>query len=668
MITSSTVKTPPRFRRLMRFNFAWFAAVLLVLGKSTGAQSPAAASPAPRLRLPRIFADGMVLQRDQSIPLWGWTRPGELVFARLGASSAHARADARGAWRLELPARKAGGPYQLLVRAGSDSVVLSNVLIGDVWVASGQSNMEFQVAGAANGAEAIAAANDSSIREFKVPNSWSDAPQEDLAGGSWRLADPDHVGSFSAVAYFFVRHLRPSIGVPIGVINTTWGGSNIETWMSRDAQHITDTAWAAIQQSETTHENAVRDSLRATLGGTLPQVDSGLVDGAARWADPALDDRSWAGIRVPGYWEDDGYPALDGVAWYRTEFTLDSAEVARRLTLSIAAIDDDDITWLNGVEIGRTNGYNVERRYRVPEAALHVGRNVLAVRVTDGGGGGGINGATSLVFDDGARRSLEGRWRFKVARVVLGTDGQRINKIPSVLYNKMLYPILPFAIKGVLWYQGESNANNRQQAVAYRQQFMTLVRSWRRTWNGGGRSFPFLWVQLPGYGRPDSVPQPYPGWALQRESMDAALALPNTGRAIAIDLGGANELHPKNKEDVGVRLALVARRVAYGQHVDASGPVYSGFSVRADTAIVAFTSIAGGLTIHGDRLSGFALAGADKQFVWANARVVGDRVYVWSSRVRSPTAVRYAWANNPEGANLYGSNGLPAAPFRSDRW
>jgi len=647
----------------MRSNFAWFAAVLLVLGESAGAQAPA-----PRLRLPRIFGDGMVLQRDQAIPVWGWARPREDVVARLGAGSARARADARGAWRLELPARRAGGPLQLLVRAGSDSVVLSNVLIGDVWVASGQSNMEFEVASAANAAEAIAAAHDSSIREFKVPNSWSNEPQEDLAGGSWRPADPDHVGSFSAVAYFFVRHLRPSIGVPIGVINTTWGGSNIETWMSRDAQHITDSAWAAIQQGQAAHDNAVRDSLRATLGGTLPQTDSGLVGGAARWADPALDDHSWAGIRVPAYWEDDGYPGLDGVAWYRTEFTLDSADVARRLTLSVAAIDDDDITWLNGVEIGRTNGYNVERRYRVPEAAHRVGRNVLAIRVADGGGGGGINGAVSLAFADGARRSLEGRWRFKVARVVLGTDGQRINKIPSVLYNEMLYPILPFAIKGVIWYQGESNANNREQAEAYRRQFTTLIGSWRRAWNGGRRTFPFLWVQLPNYGRRDSIPQAYPGWALQRESMEGALALPNTGRAIAIDLGGANELHPKKKEDVGARLALVARRVAYGEHVGASGPVYSGFSVRADTAIVSFKPIAGGLEIHGDRLIGFALAGADKQFVWANARIVGDRVYVWSNRVRAPRAVRYAWANNPEGANLYGANGLPAAPFRSDHW
>ena len=652
----------------MLFKSARSIVVMLALARPTQAQPSRTASPALGLRLPRLFSDGVVLQRDRPITLWGWTGPGSNVVAQLGLSSAHARSDAQGSWTLALAARPAGGPFRLVVRTGTDSVVVSNVLIGDVWVGSGQSNMEFQVANAANAAQAIAEANDSTIRQFKVPNSWSLSPEEDLAGGSWAPGDREHVGTFSAVAYFFVRHLRPSVGVPIGIINSTWGGSNIETWISREAQHLSDSAWATIQQGEAARDRAVRDSLRAKLGATLPDVDSGLVNGAARWADPALDDHSWDDIRVPGYWEGQGYPGLDGIAWYRTAFTLDSSEIRNGLTLSVAAIDDDDIAWLNGVEIGRTNGYNVERRYRIPGSALRPGRNVLAIRVSDGGGGGGINAAPSLIVGDGAQRSIEGIWKFKVGRVTLGTDGQHINKIPSVLYNKMIRPILPLAIKGVLWYQGESNANNVQQAVAYQAQFKTLIESWRHDWNGGRASFPFLWVQLPGFGRPDDVPQLHPAWAIQRESMDAALKLPSTGRAIAIDLGDATDIHPKNKEDVGARLALVGRRVAYGDHVDDSGPVYRSFTVQVDTAIVSFSPTAGGLTTHGDRLGGFALAGEDKQFVWANARVVGDRVYVWSDRVAAPRAVRYAWANNPEGANLFGANGLPAAPFRSDRW
>jgi sialate O-acetylesterase len=661
MITTSTVKTPPLTDKAMRAPSSLLAAAIsLTFAVASHAQAS--------LRMPRIFSDGMVLQREQPIALWGWSRPGADVVGRLADNSTHARADANGAWHLLLPSHPAGGPLQLVVSSGGDSLVFSTVLIGDVWVASGQSNMEFEVKFAANASEAVASANDSTIREFKIPNSWSNTPDSDLAGGSWLPADRAHVGSFSAVAYFFVRHLRPAVNVPVGIVNSTWGGSNIEAWISRQAQHITDTAWSAIQQGEAEHDRALRDSLRAKLGGALPEMDNGLVDGDARWAAPILDDRSWGEIHVPAYWEGQGYPGLDGIGWYRRSFVLDSNEVRRGVTIAIAAIDDDDIAWVNGVEIGRTNGYNVQRRYRIPDSVVHVGPNELTIRVADGGGGGGINGAASLVFADGGQQSLEGEWKFKVGRVILGTDGQWINKIPSVLYNKMVHPILPLAIKGVIWYQGESNADNEQQSLAYRDQFLTLIDSWRHEWNSRRKPFPFLWVQLPGYGWPDSVPQRHPAWPLQRESMDGALALPKTGRAIAIDLGEADNIHPRDKEDVGARLALVGRRVGYGERVDDSGPTYRGFTVHGDTAIVSLSHLGGGLRVHGSELSGFALAGADKYFVWASAEIVGDRVYVWSDRVKRPIAVRYAWANNPDRANLFGVNGLPAAPFRSDRW
>jgi sialate O-acetylesterase len=529
--------------------------------------------------------------------------------------------------------------------------------------------MEFPVSQSASADAAIAAADDSTIREFKVPTSWANAPERDLAGGSWLPADRQHVGAFSAVAYFYARHLRPSVGVPIGIINTTWGGSNIQTWLSRAAQNLDDSAWSAIQQGEANRDRAVRDSLRAVLGNMLPEVDSGLVNGNARWADPSLDDGAWKGIRVPAYWEPQGYPGLDGVAWYRVDFTLDANEIGAGVALTMGAIDDDDITWVNGVEIGHTSGYNVRRAYNIPPTALRPGRNVLAVRVSDWAGGGGINESVALVVGGGgAARSLDGTWKFKVGRVTIGNDGQRINKIPTVLYNKMVYPMLPLSVKGVLWYQGESNANNAQQAMEYRAQFEALVRSWRREWSGGRNQFPFLWVQLPGYGKPDSLPQSQPGWALQRESMEAALALPKTGRAIAIDLGGATELHPRNKEDVGARLALVGRKVAYGETVDASGPVFRSMTVRGDTAVLTFAFVGKGLVARGGDLGGFAIASADQRFVWAKAKIVGNRVYVWSDQVRAPAAVRYAWANFPEKANLYGANGLPAAPFRTDHW
>jgi sialate O-acetylesterase len=342
--------------------------------------------------------------------------------------------------------------------------------------------------------------------------------------------------------------------------------------------------------------------------------------------------------------------------------------VQRGAKVDMAAIDDDDITWVNGVEVGRTVGYNVTRSYQIPRNALRVGRNLFAVRVVDGGGGGGINGAVTLTFGDGSQRSLAGQWRFKVGELSFKPDWQHINKIPTILYNKMVHPLLPFAIKGVIWYQGESNANNVAQAAAYRGLFASLMTSWRHELGSGRETFPFLWVQLPNFGAVDSTPPAQAGWATQRESMEAALSLPNTGRAITIDDGG--DLHPPNKQDVGARLARVALKTVYGRAVVASGPTYRSHHILGDTVVVDFANSDGGLVVSSSdgRVGAFAIAGADRKFVWANARIVGGRVYVWSDAVKSPVAVRYAWANNPEHANLYNGERLPAAPFRTDRW
>jgi sialate O-acetylesterase len=557
----------------------------------------------------------------------------------------------------------------MTVRSGDARIDIHNVLVGDVWVASGQSNMEFQVATGNNAAQEIASANDSLIRQFKVPHSWATSPQDELAGGSWDPADPRHVGAFTAVGYFFARELRKSAGVPIGLINTTWSGANIETWMSRGAQRITDSAWTDILRAQDAHMSAMREAVRAKLGA-LPTKDAGLVNGRALWADPSLDDSGWSDMPVPSYWEDHGYAGMDGVAWYRVAFDLSDQAARDGATIALAAIDDDDIAWVNGVEVGRTAGYDVGRVYRVPANILRAGRNVLAIRVTDGGGGGGINGAVSLASGNGPPRSLAGTWKFKVGEVSFEPDGQQINKVPSVLYNKMVHPILPATIKGVIWYQGESNANNVEQASAYRAQFAALITSWRHEWSAGRDAFPFLWVQLPGFNPPDSVPPTSAAWATQRESMAAALSLPRTGQAIAIDLGDAADIHPKNKQDVGVRLARVARKVAYGEAILASGPTYRSHTIRGDTIVVDFDDVGSGLVSRSAdaRVGGFALAGADRKFVWAEAKIVGGRVYVWSERVTHPVAVRYAWTNNPDRADLYNRERLPAAPFRTDRW
>jgi sialate O-acetylesterase len=628
----------------------------------------APASSYAQLRLARLIADGMVMQRDAAVPVWGWAAPRAEVVITFDGRAFAGRADSAGAWTVALPRMPAGGPHELRVAAGGEQLRVRDILVGDVWVASGQSNMEWTVADATNGAREAAAANDPKIRHFKVPTSWAERPERELAGGSWAAADSAHAGSFSAVAYFFARELRARRDVPIGIINTTWGGSRIEAWMSREALGIDARRWEEIAQRERDYQQHLLDTLRAKIGA-LPTTDAGLVGGRAVWADPALDDAGWATIEVPKLWEQAGYEGMDGIAWYRTAFTLTADEARRGVRLGLGMIDDSDISYVNGVEVGRTTqAWNRPRVYEVPPSALRPGRNVLAVRVEDTGGGGGIYGDPALLFLDGggARRPLGGTWKFRVGAVSVTADGQHTNKVPTLLYNKMVYPLLPYPVKGVLWYQGESNADRYEDAVAYRPLFAGLITSWRRAWKLG--DIPFLWVQLPNFMARDSEPPARSNWAALRESQHAARALPNTGEAVTIDLGEAEDIHPKNKQDVGRRLALVARRVAYGDAVEYSGPVYRAHEVRGGRVAITFDHAAGLTTKGGGaKVTGFAIAGADRHFVWADAAIENGRVVVWSDRVPHPVAVRYAWGNDPD-ANLYNGAGLPAAPFRTDDW
>jgi sialate O-acetylesterase len=312
--------------------------------------------PAGQLCLPQIFQDGLVLQREVPITVWGWAAPGAPVRAVLHNEVAEVTADASGAWSAAFPALPAGGAYALTVSTGAQRKLVRDILVGDVWVASGQSNMEWPLARDAQGTEAVAAARDPLLREFAVPHTWAELPQVDLAGGSWAAADPAHAGRFSAIGYYFARSLRQTTGVPIGIIHTSWGGANIESWMSPAALGLSDSAYAAVLLEEMGRQDSIRQALELLLG-QLPAQDPGLVDGLAVWADPALPDSDWTALPVPSLWEQAGFDGLDGVAWYRTAFTLTGPEAAAGVRLSLGTIDDDDITWVNGVEVGRTTGY-----------------------------------------------------------------------------------------------------------------------------------------------------------------------------------------------------------------------------------------------------------------------------------------------------------------------
>ena len=620
------------------------------------------------LRIARIFQNGAVLQRDVATPVWGWAPPGANVAVTLANRTQNAVTDASGSWGVRLPALPAGGPLALTVKSGTSEITINDLMVGDVWIASGQSNMEWPLARSANGAAVVAAANDSMLREYAVPRSYSEVPQSDLEGGRWAPADSQHAGRFSGVAYFFARDLRSALNIPIGIIHTSWGGANIETWMSRAANGMSEGDWRAQVDQMRRRDAATRAALLARIG-SLPAADAGLADNHAVWADPSLDDAQWSELAVPALWESAGYAGLDGVVWYRTTISLTEAEIAQDIRLALGRIDDSDRTFVNGVEIGRTDGYDQFRFYGIPANVLRAGANVLTVRVVDGGGGGGIYGDPSQVFMEigATRRSLARKWKFKVGQVEVGTDGQRINKVPTLLYNSMISPLLRFPIKGVIWYQGESNANNDAQARAYRPLFAQLIQSWRSEWQNSGE-FPFLWVQLPNFGPPDTVPPITAGWAHLRESQSAALELPKTGQAVAIDVGEATELHPGHKQPIGQRLALLARKIAYGEQLVASGPRYKRHTVRNKAFVIEFDDVGSGLVSGTPNVRGFAIAGENHRWVWADAHIEGNTVIVSSKQVNAPIAVRYAWGNSPIAPSLYNREGLPAEPFRTDDW
>ncbi|MEJ1097974.1 MULTISPECIES: sialate O-acetylesterase [unclassified Pseudoxanthomonas] len=637
---------------------AWLGALVLF--------SPCAQA---KVELPLLFSDGAVVQRDKPLPVWGWASPGANIEVEFDGRSATATAAKDGAWRVELPAHKAGGPYTLRVRGDGEPVAVRDVLVGDVWLASGQSNMEWPLHQAKDAQQAIASANDPLIRHFKVPKSWSEKPETRLVGGSWKAASPQTVGEFSAVGYHFARELRANTGVPIGIINSTWGGSRVEAWMDGQTLGIETTRLAKRMRDLRVKEDRDMAIVEGKLAqwGALPADDTG-------WQVADLDDSAWVDIAVPVLWEEAGWLGLDGVGWYRTSFQLTAEQARNGVRVSFGRVDDSDQAWVNGVAVGGiTREYNTPRQYDVPAKALRAGRNVLAVKVIDDGGGGGIHGSAEelhVQLADGTRLPLAREWKFRVAQARLdASDGK--NLIETLLYNQMILPAQPYALRGVIWYQGEANADKLADAYRYREQFPALIGQWRRQWNAP--QLPFLWVQLANFdsgvdvsteGRTESP------WAMLRESQSRTLALLATAQVVTIDVGDAKDIHPLDKKTVGHRLALAARHVVYGETLVYSGPVYRSVSLEAGRARVVFDLGDSALAIRGsgNELHGFEIAGADRKFHPARAVIDGDTVVVSSDAVAKPQAVRYAWRDNPEDANLINRDGLPASPFRTDAW
>lgn len=633
------------------------------------------ASLSAQIKLPRLLSDNAVLQRGVTIPLHGQAAKNASVKIVFADASYKVKANNNGEWRLELPPLKAGGPYDMKINDGQELLVVSNILVGDIWVCSGQSNMEWPLREANNAEAEIAAANDPMIRHFYVEHSAATQPQATLQSGKWNACDSTTAGDFTAVGYFFAKHLREKTGVPIGLLHSSWGGSRIEPWMDATTLGYKNAAEVEAYLEETMggQKERVEAFLRSKFGDQIPMIDGGIQDGKAIWSYADFNDGDWLDYPLPGRWEENGWEMLDGIVWFRKEVTLTAAQAAEAATLGLAMIDDSDDAWVNGVRVGGlTNSYSVVRNYPVPKGTLRVGKNVIAVRVEDGGYGGGFHGKPDLMYLQTAtgKLSLAGDWKMKVGKALGSLPTTNDNQLPTKLYNAMIHPIQWFPIKGVIWYQGESNAG---EAAAYKSLFQQMIQQWRNQWRVG--DFPFLFAQLANF----HAVQPEPGdggWAFIREAQSAALTLPNTGQAVITDIGEADDIHPRNKQDVGYRLALAARHFAYGEKdLIYSGPTFKGIAKSNAAATnqlhLEFENKGSGLLAKGSpegELRGFAIAGADKKFVWAQAKIEGDKVVVWSEQVPTPVAVRYAWADNPGDANFYNQEGLPASSFRTDNW
>ena len=644
---------------------------ILALGLSARAQ--VAFSP--------LFSDNMVLPRSCDVPVWGSASPGRTVTltASWDGVARTALADAEGKWTFTLPTPAEKGPYSIEIRTGKkkkECTSLNNILCGDVWLCSGQSNMEMPLKGWArvyNYEQEIAdAANYPEIRLLNIIRNYNTSPAEDFEAeaGGWQVCSPESIPLFSACGYFFGRSVYQATGVPIGLINSSYGGTNIEAWISSGAIKDLKSATLAIEQGTRAVSADSIAVIRERWLRDILAADRGMEGKKPLWVAPGLDDSGWAVLKVPGDITQYGLGGWDGVLWMRREIEIPASWAGKEVTLDLQTIDDDDDTYFNGVLVGSTEGFTLPRVYKVPGKLVKPGRAVITVRLIDRRYNAGIMGEPELVRAICGDESicLSGEWKYRKGS---SSDDSSVPHVsvfktdfPSLLFNAMINPLIGFPIKGAIWYQGENNAS---AAYMYRETMPLLIRDWREKW---GYDFPFYMVQLTSYKEEQAIPGAYTEWADLREAQSlTAATVPGVGMAVTLDVGDAKDVHPRNKQEVGRRLALLARKYVYGEDsLEAESPSLCRYEFAGSEVRLYFRNTAGGLkTSDGAAIKGFEIAGGDKVFRFAEARIEGDAVVVSCPGVKYPLAVRYAWADNPP-CNLVGGTGLPVGTFRTDDW
>lgn len=650
-----------------------------------------------------IFTDHMVLQRDQPLPVWGWAAPGRAVTIEVGPHFARTRTNAEGRWRLTLPSLESGkGPLTMTVKAGDETIRLIDILVGEVWLCSGQSNMEMSVHESAEAKTEIKAANHPSIRLFNIPRpaAMASDPQDDVVG-QWQACSPETIGDFSAVGYYFGREIHQSINVPVGLISASWGGTIIETWtrheeISRlpgmteriaDAQDIHRDPTVVPQDMTASEKRAAEIHLadfkskaeyklafkasqelaaRSRQAFNEARANDALAHKMTR---PDLDLSSWKIMEIPNRWGEAGLPDFRGMVWFRKTIDVPSSWAGKHLVLHLDRIYEGDVTWFNGEQVGATiiANYSKQRVYSIPANLIKTGDNTITVRVVDTFRPRGMSGKADAMAlcvagsEETDRIGLAGPWYYKSGvqlRASLSYPDDHVN-LPTLLYNTMIHPLVPFAIRGITWYQGEQNHGD---GMLYFDKMQALIQSWRNVFLRPDAPFYFVQIAPYRYGG-NMVEYTLPElWEAQTAAMD----IPHTGMAVISDIGHINWLHPSNKQGVGKRLALWALAKDYGREdLVYSGPLYKSMAIEGSKIRLSFNYTGSGLVSRDAKpLDWFEIAGEDGKFVKAQALIDGHTVVVSSDAIVKPTAARFAW-HQVAVPNLMNKEGLPAGPFRT---
>lgn len=617
------------------------------------------------VRMPLLFSDGMVLQRNKVIPVWGWADVNEKVEVHFNKQTKTIIADQNGKWMVKLDSEKAGGPFELII-SGKNKIVIKDVWVGEVWICSGQSNMEFQMYKTKNSKDEIEDSNYPMIRHFGVAQDLSGSPKEDLKAGKWVVCNKETISDFTAVGFFFAKKLYAELKIPIGIINTSWGGTCVETWTSRQAFEKNDEFKAMIADVPQVDMDAVFEIYKKSVLDNIKKVQGFdvIMANENQFKDLNFKDANWPEIKVPSLWENQQIGNIDGIVWMRKTIVLSAEQAKKEAVLHLSKVDDEDVTYVNGVQVGTNNIWEAQRVYTIPAGVLKEGTNVIAVRISDYSGGGGIYGDPAdlrIDFKD-SNIMLEGLWKFNVVQVKIAISP---NSYPSLLYNAMVNPLIPYAFQGVLWYQGEANVWRAKQ---YKKAFPLMITDWRTKWNQG--DFPFYFVQLSTFNEFKGNSKVGSRWAELREAQTETLQLPNTGMVVTTDIGNAKDIHPTNKQDVGARLAAIALNNLYGKKQVCSGPMYKSMEIKENQIILAFDKAGSGLSSsdNSENVKGFEIAGADKVFYAAKAIIKNNIVIVSCEKVPNPVAVHYGWADDDTEINLFNKEKFPASPFRTDDW